>query len=108
MLVATDRSDTATRAVAWAAEMSGKYGAGPGERDPAGGAGPAEGELLGRAAHVARVFARFGLGDLVSRGRDEGPGGPGGSAPRWRNSGPPSPSSARSCPPGRICCRPRW
>ena len=27
MLVATDRSDTATRAVAWAAEISGKYGA---------------------------------------------------------------------------------
>jgi nucleotide-binding universal stress UspA family protein len=27
MLVATDRSDTATRAVQWAAEMSGKYAA---------------------------------------------------------------------------------
>ena len=27
ILVATDRSDTATRAVAWAAEMSGKYAA---------------------------------------------------------------------------------
>ena len=27
MLVATDRSDTATRAVRWAAEMSGKYAA---------------------------------------------------------------------------------
>jgi ubiquinone biosynthesis protein len=32
---------------------------------------PTEGELLGRAAHVAQVFAKFGLGDFLHRGEDD-------------------------------------
>ena len=44
----------------------------PGERGSREDAGPTEGELLGRAAHVAQVFARFGLGDVVHRGRGDG------------------------------------
>ena len=43
----------------------------PGYREDAE---PTEGELLGRAAHVAQVFARFGLGDVMHRGRDDGAG----------------------------------
>ena len=43
----------------------------PGSREDAE---PTEGELLGRAAHVAQVFARFGLGDVMHRGRDDGAG----------------------------------
>jgi ubiquinone biosynthesis protein len=35
-------------------------------------AGPTEGQLLGRAAHVARVFAQFGLGDFLHRTQDDG------------------------------------
>jgi predicted unusual protein kinase regulating ubiquinone biosynthesis (AarF/ABC1/UbiB family)/nucleotide-binding universal stress UspA family protein len=33
-------------------------------------AAPTEGQLLGRAAHVAQVFARFGLGDMLHSGGD--------------------------------------
>src|SRR5690348_6685461 len=32
---------------------------------------PTEGELLSRAAHVAQVFAKFGLGDFLHRGGDD-------------------------------------
>src|ERR1051326_4639545 len=35
---------------------------------------PTEGQLLGRAAHVAQVFARYGLGDILHRNRDDGVG----------------------------------
>jgi ubiquinone biosynthesis protein len=45
-----------------------------GEQGSQEDAGPTEGELLGRAARVAQVFAKFGLGDVVHRGRDEGAG----------------------------------
>jgi ubiquinone biosynthesis protein len=38
---------------------------------PPASAGPTEGELLGRAAHVAQVFAKFGLGDFLHRGADD-------------------------------------
>jgi ubiquinone biosynthesis protein len=36
------------------------------------GAEPTEGQLLGRAAHVARVLARYGLGDVLTGTRDDG------------------------------------
>jgi ubiquinone biosynthesis protein len=68
---------------------------------------PSESQLLGRAAHVARIFARYGLRDVMPGARTMRPNGPGGSAARWRNSGRPSPSSARSCLPVRTCCRRR-
>jgi len=68
---------------------------------------PSESQLLGRAAHVARIFARYGLRDVMHGARTMRPNGPGGSAARWRNSGRPSPSSARSCLPFRTCCRRR-
>jgi ubiquinone biosynthesis protein len=35
---------------------------------------PTEGDLLGRAAHVARVFANFAVGDVAHRSRDDGAG----------------------------------
>jgi len=35
---------------------------------------PAEDQLLGRAAHVARVFAGYGLRDVLHRGRDDDAG----------------------------------
>ena len=38
------------------------------------GAEPTEGQLLGRAAHVARVFAKYGLEDVLNRTRDDGTG----------------------------------
>jgi predicted unusual protein kinase regulating ubiquinone biosynthesis (AarF/ABC1/UbiB family)/nucleotide-binding universal stress UspA family protein len=41
---------------------------------PPEGAEPTEGDLLGRAAHVARVFAKFAAGDLTHRGGDDGTG----------------------------------
>jgi predicted unusual protein kinase regulating ubiquinone biosynthesis (AarF/ABC1/UbiB family)/nucleotide-binding universal stress UspA family protein len=41
------------------------------EQRPQEDARPTEGELLGRAAHVAQVFAKFGLGDVVHRGRED-------------------------------------
>jgi len=44
------------------------------EQDSPDGPEPTERELLGRAAHVAQVFAKFGLGDLLQRGRDDGAG----------------------------------
>jgi ubiquinone biosynthesis protein len=50
---------------------SGQQGS-PDGAGPTGPTGPTEGELLGRAAHVAQVFAKFGLGDLLQRGRDDG------------------------------------
>jgi predicted unusual protein kinase regulating ubiquinone biosynthesis (AarF/ABC1/UbiB family) len=54
-------------------------GSGPAGSVPAGSgpdAAPTDGQLLGRAGHVARVFARFGLGDVLHR---KGPGEPAGS-----------------------------
>jgi ubiquinone biosynthesis protein len=45
-----------------------------GRQDAADGGGPTEGELLGRAAHVARVVAKFGLADVMRRGGDDGAG----------------------------------
>jgi nucleotide-binding universal stress UspA family protein len=47
--------------------------AGTAEPPPAS-AEPTESELLGRAAHVAQVFAKFGLGDFLHRGGDDGAG----------------------------------
>jgi ubiquinone biosynthesis protein len=44
----------------------------PEQHDAREDAEPAEGELLSRAAHVARVFAKFGLGDFVHRDRGDG------------------------------------
>jgi predicted unusual protein kinase regulating ubiquinone biosynthesis (AarF/ABC1/UbiB family)/nucleotide-binding universal stress UspA family protein len=38
---------------------------------PPASADPTEGELLSRAAHVAQVFAKFGLGDFLHRGEDD-------------------------------------
>ena len=38
------------------------------------GAEPSEGQLLGRAAHVAQVFARYGLHDVLHRTRDDDTG----------------------------------
>jgi ubiquinone biosynthesis protein len=38
------------------------------------GAGPSEGQLLGRAAHVAQVFAKYGLRDVLHRTRDDDAG----------------------------------
>ena len=38
------------------------------------GAEPSEGQLLGRAAHVAQVFARYGLRDASPRTRDDAAG----------------------------------
>ena len=32
---------------------------------------PTEGQLLSRAAHVAQVFAKYGLGDMLHRARDD-------------------------------------
>jgi ubiquinone biosynthesis protein len=68
---------------------------------------PSDSQLLGRAAHVARVLTRYGLRDVMCGGKDD-------EAERARRSrsapeelGRPWPSSARSCPPVRICCRRR-
>src|SRR5579859_1119936 len=44
------------------------------EAESRGGADPTDGELLGRAAHVARVFASFGMRDALHRGQDDGAG----------------------------------
>jgi ubiquinone biosynthesis protein len=35
------------------------------------GTEPTEGQLLGRAAHVAQVLAKYGLGDILHRDRDD-------------------------------------
>jgi ubiquinone biosynthesis protein len=45
---------------------------GPGARshEPQPDAEPTEGELLGRAAHIAAVVGKFGLGNLFTRGRE--------------------------------------
>jgi len=44
----------------------------PGSR-AAADAAPTEGQLLGRAAQVARVFGTYGLGEILHRGRDDAP-----------------------------------
>ncbi len=38
------------------------------------GAEPTEGQLFGRAARVAQVFAKYGLGDVLHRARDDSAG----------------------------------
>ena len=43
----------------------------PRQRAQPGEAAPTEGELLGRAAHVAQVFAKYGLGEVLHRGQDD-------------------------------------
>jgi predicted unusual protein kinase regulating ubiquinone biosynthesis (AarF/ABC1/UbiB family)/nucleotide-binding universal stress UspA family protein len=42
----------------------------PPAEEPPGEAAPTEGQLLGRAAHVARVLGKFGLGDVRDRSGD--------------------------------------
>jgi ubiquinone biosynthesis protein len=53
------------------APADGPDGTGRPQPAQAGPAEPSEGQLLGRAAHVARVFARYGLGDALNRSGDD-------------------------------------
>jgi predicted unusual protein kinase regulating ubiquinone biosynthesis (AarF/ABC1/UbiB family)/nucleotide-binding universal stress UspA family protein len=43
----------------------------PRQQAQPGEAAPTEGQLLGRAAHVAQVFAKYGLGEVLHRGQDD-------------------------------------
>ena len=53
------------------------------ERETRGDGEATEGELLGRAAHIARVVAKYGLGNVFDRGGD-GDGDAAGRARRFR------------------------
>ena len=43
----------------------------PRQQAQPGEAAPTEGQLLGRAARVAQVFAKYGLGEVLRRGQDD-------------------------------------
>jgi predicted unusual protein kinase regulating ubiquinone biosynthesis (AarF/ABC1/UbiB family)/nucleotide-binding universal stress UspA family protein len=43
----------------------------PRQQAQPGEAAPTEGQLLGRAAHVAQVFAKYGFGEVLHRGQDD-------------------------------------